>query len=119
MGSSKQAAQKSGISSGGGGGTFIFKRIETITDERYQFTKGEIKYETLLVVAGGSGGEDSSCKNRNSTGYDREKTNYNFFFFFFLKKMDSKKNHLIYFDFLFINLFNVIKINIIIRYSVC
>ena len=87
MGTSKQATQKSGISGGGGGGTFIFKRIETITDERYQFTKGKIKYETLLVVAEGSGGEDSSYKNRNSTVYDSEKTNYTIFilFFFFFK----------------------------------
>ena len=76
MGTSKQTTQKSNISGGGGGGTFIFKRIETITDERYQFTKGKIKYETLLVVAGGSGGEDSSYKNRNSTGYDGEASNY-------------------------------------------
>ena len=76
MGTSKQATQKEGTSGGGGGGTFIFKRIKSITDDRYQFTKGDIKYETLLVAAGGSGGEESSYYNRDSTGYDGEASNY-------------------------------------------
>lgn len=75
-GTSKQSTRKEGTSGGGGGGTFIFKRIENITDQRYQFTKGEIKYETLLVAAGGSGGEDSGHYNRNSTGFDGEASNY-------------------------------------------
>ena len=76
IGTSKQATQKEGTSGGGGGGTFIFKRIEKVSDDRYQFTKGDIKYETLLVVAGGSGGEDSGHYNRNSSGYDGEASNY-------------------------------------------
>ena len=74
IGTSKQATQQKGTS--GGGGTFVFKRIDTITDERYQFTKGDIKYETLLVVTGGSGGEESSNYNRNSRGHDGEASNY-------------------------------------------
>lgn len=45
---------------GGGGGTFIFKRIKSITNSRYQFTKNKIHYETLLVAAGGGGAEDTS-----------------------------------------------------------
>ena len=76
IGTSKQATQKKGTAGGGGGGTFIFKRIEKVTDNRYQFTKGDINYETLLVVAGGSGGEDSGRHGRNSTGYDGEASNY-------------------------------------------
>lgn len=76
MGTSKQTTEKNGTSGGSGGGTFIFKRIEKVTDERYQFTKGDIKYETLLVVAGGSGGESSGYHGRDSTGYDGEASNY-------------------------------------------
>ena len=76
VGTSKQATASDGASGGGGGGTFIFKRIENITDERYQFTKGDIKYEALLVVAGGTGGEDSGQKNHSSVGHDGEATNY-------------------------------------------
>ncbi|KAK8897984.1 hypothetical protein M9Y10_000228 [Tritrichomonas musculus] len=76
IGTSKQATQKEGTSGGGGGGTFIFKRIEKVTDERFQFTKGDIKYETLLVAAGGSGSDDSSNCGRNSTGHDGEASNY-------------------------------------------
>lgn len=76
MGTSKQATAKDGASGGGGGGTFIFKRIESITDERYQFAKGDIKYETLLVAAGGSGGEDSGHEGHNSCGHDGQASNY-------------------------------------------
>ena len=54
------ATAKDGASGGGGGGTFIFKRIKSITDSRYQFTKNQIHYETLLVAAGGGGAEDTS-----------------------------------------------------------
>lgn len=76
VGTSKQATASDGASGGGGGGTFIFKRIETITDERYQFTKGDIKYETLLAVAGGTGGEDSGRMGYSSVGYDGEASNF-------------------------------------------
>lgn len=75
-GTSKQATATDGASGGGGGGTFIFKRINSVTDERYQFTKGDIKYETLLAVAGGSGGEDSAQKNHSSVGYDGEASSF-------------------------------------------
>lgn len=39
----------------GGGGSFIFKEIPTITDDKYQFVKGSTNYDVLLVAAGGSG----------------------------------------------------------------
>ena len=65
-----------GASGGGGGGTFVFKRIKSITDSRYQFTKKDINYETLLVAAGGSGGEDSGREGRSSTGHDGEASNF-------------------------------------------
>ena len=71
-----QATAKDGTSGGGGGGTFAFKRISTITDETYQFAKENINYETLLAVAGGSGSQDCAYKSVNSTGYDGQATSY-------------------------------------------
>ena len=52
-----------GATGGGGGGTFVFKKILEITDTRYQFTKAGSNYEVLLVAAGGSGTPD--CRNTN------------------------------------------------------
>ncbi|KAK8889000.1 hypothetical protein M9Y10_033742 [Tritrichomonas musculus] len=70
------ANDKDGASGGGGGGTFIFKRIKSITDNKYQFTKNQILYETLLVAAGGSGAEDTAYREHDSTGFDGEASNF-------------------------------------------
>ena len=51
------------VSGGGGGATFVFKKINEITDERYQFVKDEQAYEVLMVVAGGAGTGDMSNAN--------------------------------------------------------
>lgn len=75
-GSCTQATSADGTSGGGGGGTFLFKRISTVSDTRYQFTKGSINYETLLAVAGGSGSQDVGYKKVNSTGYAGQAASY-------------------------------------------
>ena len=51
------------VSGGGGGATFVFKKINEVTDERYQFVKDEQAYEVLMVVAGGAGTGDMSNAN--------------------------------------------------------
>ena len=76
QGRTTQAGVKDGTSGGGGGGSFIFRQISSITDSRYQFTKGSINYEALLVAAGGSGSEDAGYRERNSTGYAGQGANY-------------------------------------------
>jgi len=48
------------VSGGGGGATFVLKKIDEVMDERYQFIKDEQAYEVLMVVAGGAGTGDAS-----------------------------------------------------------
>ena len=76
QGTCTQATSTDGTSGGGGGGTFAFKRIDAITNSRYQFTKGSIKYETLLAVAGGGGSQDVGYRKVNSTGYNGQAASY-------------------------------------------
>ena len=76
QGRTTQAGTKDGTSGGGGGGSFIFRQISSITDSRYQFTKGSINYEALLVAAGGSGSEDAGFRQSNSTGYAGQGAKY-------------------------------------------
>lgn len=70
QGNVTQAKQKDGTSGAGGGGSFVFKKIDSKTDSRYQFTKNGINYETLLVAAGGGGSNDTSYQNSISNGLD-------------------------------------------------
>lgn len=81
QGTCTNATANDGTSGGGGGGSFAFKRISSITDTRYQFTKGTTNYETLLAVAGGSGSEDAGYRiNTNKRdpiiGYDGQAASY-------------------------------------------
>lgn len=71
-----QANAKDGASGGGGGGTFVFRRIANITNGMYQFNKKGVNYEALLVAAGGSGGEDSANCERNNVGFNGEAANF-------------------------------------------
>ena len=48
------------VSGGGGGATFVLKKIDEVTDSRYQFEKDDQAYEVLMVVAGGAGTGDAS-----------------------------------------------------------
>ena len=67
-GSSTKATAKDGTAGAGGGGTFIFKQIGSITDSRYQFTKSSQNYETLLVAAGGGGSNDCAYQSKQTNG---------------------------------------------------
>jgi len=62
-GSVTDATANDGTGGAGGGGSFVFKKIDTITDSTYQFQKGSNYYETLLVAAGGGGTNDYSKSN--------------------------------------------------------
>ena len=70
QGSVTQATAKDGTSGAGGGGTFIFKTISSISNSNYQFTKDSTNYEVLMVAAGGGGTGDSSMKGSAYNGYD-------------------------------------------------
>lgn len=76
QGTCTQATAADGTSGGGGGASFAFKRIDSVTDTKYQFTKGSINYETLLAAAGGSGSQDVGYKKIASTGYDGQAAAY-------------------------------------------
>lgn len=68
MGNTSTGSERDGASGAGGGGTFVFKKINSITNSKYQFSKGSNKYEVLGVVAGGNGTCDlsyNSCSGNN------------------------------------------------------
>lgn len=62
------ATAADGVAGAGGGGSFIFKEIPTITDSRYQFTKNNINYDVLLIAAGGSGTGDLGYSTTKTLG---------------------------------------------------
>ena len=70
QGSVTQATAQNGTSGAGGGGTFIFKTLSSISNSNYQFTKNSTNYEVLMVAAGGGGTGDSSYFNSAYNGYD-------------------------------------------------
>ena len=59
-----------GAGGASGGGTFIFRKIASITDDRYQITIKSQPYECLLVAAGGGGTQDNSYRRSTANGYD-------------------------------------------------
>lgn len=66
-GSGSKGTAKDGASGGSGGGTFVFKKIGSITDSRYQFAQNA-NYEVLLVAAGGGGTWDESYNGSQGNG---------------------------------------------------
>lgn len=70
-----QATAKDGTSGGGGGCSMVLRNIDTITDNRYQFTK-VTPFETLLVAAGGCGSNDCAYQNRQTDGFDGQAVAY-------------------------------------------
>ena len=70
QGSVTQATAKDGTSGAGGGGTFVFKTISSISNSNYQFTKSSTNYEVLMVAAGGGGTGDSSYRGSAYNGKD-------------------------------------------------
>jgi len=68
QGKGTNGTAKDGASGGSGGGTFVFKRIASVTNANYQFTKNGVNYEVLAVAAGGGGTGDQSYKSAVSNG---------------------------------------------------
>lgn len=60
QGSVTQATDEDGTSGAGGGGSFIFKKISSITNSLYEIEKDSNYYQVLLVAAGGGGSTDNS-----------------------------------------------------------
>lgn len=73
-GMSYTGTQKDGAAGAGGGGSFIFKEISSVSNTNYQFTKGSTNYETLLVAAGGNGTKDLGYSS--GSGYDGNASAY-------------------------------------------
>ena len=74
------STSKDGASGAGGGGSFVFKKISSVSNTNYQVSKNGTNYETLLVAAGGSGtadiGENSGSYSSHLQGYDGNGENY-------------------------------------------
>lgn len=69
-GTCTKGTAKDGSSGAGGGGTFVFREISTITDSKYQFAKSGKNYEILLVAPGGGGTNDESYQGSATHGKD-------------------------------------------------
>lgn len=67
MGSSTTGTSIDGASGAGGGGTFIFKKVSSVSNSNIQFTKNSAYYEVLIVAAGGGGTGDIGYKNNDSS----------------------------------------------------
>ena len=68
MGNTTTGTSYDGASGAGGGGTFVFRKINSVTNNNYQFYKGVNKFEVLGVAAGGNGTCDisySGCSGNN------------------------------------------------------
>lgn len=73
-----------GSGGGSGGGTFVFRKITSITDSTYQIMIDGVPYECLLVAAGGSGVQDGAYRKTSVNAPDAStlvysKTNYKAF----------------------------------------
>ena len=64
QGSVTDATAIDGTSGAGGGGSFVFKKIPSITNSKYQITKNSEYLEVLLVAAGGGGSTDNSYRSK-------------------------------------------------------
>lgn len=69
-GTCTQATAKDGTAGGGGGGSYIFRLIDAITNSDYQITKDSQPLEVVLVAPGGGGSNDTSYQGSVSDGYD-------------------------------------------------
>jgi len=65
-----QSDFSNGTSGAGGGGSFVFKKISSITNSGYQISKGGKYYEVLLVAAGGGGTNDVGYQQTPKNGLD-------------------------------------------------
>lgn len=77
QGNTTTGTQKDGAGGAGGGGSFVFKEISSLNNNKYQFSKNNINFETLLVAAGGSGTGDMSFNaTYKQNGKDGDGVNY-------------------------------------------
>ena len=76
IGTGNTGTAKDGVSGGGGGGTFVFLEIPSITNSDYEFTKGTAHLRPLLVAAGGGGTWDESYKGSRGDGKGGVATTY-------------------------------------------
>lgn len=70
-GTNVRSAVNDGTSGGSGGGTFVFRKIPAITDNRYQVTHPTYgPLECLMVAAGGGGTQDCAYRQAAVNGQD-------------------------------------------------
>lgn len=65
QGVNTRTAVTDGVGGGSGGATWILKKIEAVTDSRYQFVMSGQAYEVLACAAGGCGTQDKAFRKKN------------------------------------------------------
>lgn len=77
MGTTTTGTAADGASGAGGGGTFVFKKVSSITNSNIQVTKNSAYYEVLIVAAGGGGtGDLGYSSSKTYAGYDGKGTGF-------------------------------------------
>lgn len=77
MGTTTSGTAADGASGAGGGGTFVFKKVSSITNSNIQVTKNSAYYEVLIVAAGGGGtGDLGFSSSKTYAGYDGKGTGF-------------------------------------------